>query len=130
MKAAFTVWNNRIAPLFDVARQIHVVESDQGRIVAQSNVSLDHQMAAFKARQLAEMGVETLVCGAISRTLQNMVAAYGIELVAFINGDLEEVIDAWQCDRLCNDDFSMPDARVEAAGVFKIDHSILIGRAK
>ena len=111
MKAAFTVWNDRIAPLFDVARQVHLVESDQGRIVAQTRVSLDTQMPAYKARQLAEMGVETLVCGAISRSVQSMVAAYGIELVAFINGDLDAVIDAWQCGGLCSDAFLMPGCR-------------------
>jgi hypothetical protein len=60
MKAAFAVWNNRIAPLFDVARQIHVVELDQGIITAKTRASIDGQIAAHKTRQLAEIGIKTL----------------------------------------------------------------------
>jgi hypothetical protein len=36
MKAAFASWENRIAPVFDIARQIRVVESEVGRIVGES----------------------------------------------------------------------------------------------
>jgi len=108
MKAAFTVWKNRIAPLFDVSREIHIVEMESSQIVAQSRVFLDNEVPAFKARQLAEMGIKTLVCGAISRALQDLVTAYGITLVAFISGDLQGVIDAWRCDKLCTEAFRMP----------------------
>ncbi len=111
MKIAITVWNNRVAPLFDVAGQIHVVELIQGQIVSQFRAALDSQMPARKAKQLAEMGVKTLVCGAISRSLQLMVTAYGIELIPFINGDLQEVINAWQCGKLRSDAFLMPGCR-------------------
>jgi predicted Fe-Mo cluster-binding NifX family protein len=108
MKTAFTVWKNRIAPLFDVSREIHVVEMKSGQIVAQSRVLLENAVPAFKARQLGEMGIDTLVCGAISRAMQDMVMAYGITLVAFISGDLNGVIDAWQSDKLCTEAFRMP----------------------
>ncbi len=124
MKTAFTVWNNRIAPVFDVSRRIHLVESDQGCIVAQSRVSLDNKMPAYKARQLAEMGVETLVCGAISRSVQSMVAAYGIELVAFINGDLQAVIEAWQGGQLDSEAFLMPGCRGRSGRRFNKGPSI------
>jgi predicted Fe-Mo cluster-binding NifX family protein len=111
MKIAFTVWNNRVAPLFDVARQLHVIEFNQGRIVSQFRAGFDGQIPARKAKQLAEMGVQTLVCGAISRSMQFLVTAYGVELIAFINGDLQEVIDAWQCGKLRSDAFLMPGCR-------------------
>jgi predicted Fe-Mo cluster-binding NifX family protein len=111
MKIAFTVWNDRVAPLFDVARQVHVVESIQGRIVNQFRAPLEGPIPAGKARQLTRMGVQTLVCGAISRSLQYLVIAYGIELIAFINGDLQEVIDAWQRGELRRDAFLMPGCK-------------------
>jgi predicted Fe-Mo cluster-binding NifX family protein len=111
MKAAFTVWNDRIAPLFDVARQIYVVESDDGHIIDQQRVTLGSDVPAVKARQLSEMGIGTLVCGAISRSVQSMVNAYGIELVSFINGDLQAVVDAWQNNALSGSAFLMPGCR-------------------
>jgi predicted Fe-Mo cluster-binding NifX family protein len=111
MKTAFTVWNDRIAPLFDVAGEIHVVESEAGNIIAESRVSLDDPMPALKIRRLADMGVQLLICGAISHSAQSMVTAYDIELAAFINGDLDTVIDAWLCDELYADVLRMPGCK-------------------
>jgi predicted Fe-Mo cluster-binding NifX family protein len=108
MKTAFTVWNDRIAPLFDVAGKIHVVESEAGNITAQTRLCLDDPSPALKVRRLADLGVQMLVCGAISRSARNMVKAYGIELVAYISGDLDTVIEAWQHDQLGTDVLRMP----------------------
>jgi predicted Fe-Mo cluster-binding NifX family protein len=108
MKTAFTVWNDRIAPLFDVASKIHLVESEAGDITAQTSVCFDDPLPALKVKQLADLGVQMLVCGAISRASRNMVTAYGIELVAYTNGDLDTVIKAWQHDQLRTDVLRMP----------------------
>ena len=108
MKTAFTVWNDRIAPLFDVAGKIHVVESEAGNITAQTSVCLDDPLPALKVRRLADLGVQMVVCGAISRSARNMLSAYGIELVAYINGNLDTVIDAWQHHQLRTDVLRMP----------------------
>ncbi len=58
--------------------------------------------------RLAELDVGTLVCGAISRPLHEMVAAHGIEVIPFVAGDLSEVIQAWLGDKLEHDTFAMP----------------------
>jgi predicted Fe-Mo cluster-binding NifX family protein len=108
MKTAFAAWNNRIAPVFDVARHIHIVESESGQIVGEAREELTDDVPARKALHLAELDIGTLVCGAISRPLQAMVAAYGIRVVPFVAGDLREVIDAWLSGRLEKDVFAMP----------------------
>ena len=108
MKTAFSVWNNRIAPVFDVTRQVRLVEVADGRIVHEDNESLPENLPAGKAIRLTELGVGTLVCGAISRPLQEMVAAYGIRVVPFVAGDLCEVIQAWISGGLDGDTFVMP----------------------
>lgn len=108
MKAAFTVWEERIAPVFDVSRQIHLVETDKSNIVSQTRVPLSNAHPAVKAQQLAEMGVTLLVCGAISRTVEQIVAAYGIELICFVHGELSTVVDAWQHGTLGEKSFCMP----------------------
>lgn len=108
-KAAFASWNDRIAPVFDVSRSIHLVETEGGRIVRQKAVGVAGDMASLKAACLAELGVGTLVCGAISKPLQVMIAAYGIQVISFVAGDLQEVIQAWAGGRLgVSDDYIMP----------------------
>jgi len=109
MKAAFSTWENRIAPVFDVARQVRLVEAESGRILGETLETLESEVPLQKAHRLAELGVEALVCGAISRPLQAMVSSYGIRVLAFLAGDLREVIEAWlRNDLLKNDSFTMP----------------------
>jgi predicted Fe-Mo cluster-binding NifX family protein len=108
MKSAFSAWDNRIAPVFDVARHIHVVEAEAGRAVNETKELLADDIPVQKALRLAELGVGTLVCGAISRPLHEMVAAHGIEVIPFVAGGLSEVIQAWLRNKLEHDTFAMP----------------------
>jgi len=108
MKAAFAHWDHRIAPVFDIARRLHVAEAESGRIVVETEEVLEDGMPVRKALRLAELGVGTLVCGAISRPLQKIVAAYGVHVIPFVAGDLGEVIQAWLRGGLEGDDFAMP----------------------
>ena len=107
-KTAFACWDDRISPVFDIARRIHVVEADSGRIVAETREVLADDPPAQKALRLVELGAGTLVCGAISRPFHEMVAAVGIRVIPFVAGDLSEVIQAWLSGNLESDTFVMP----------------------
>lgn len=108
MKAAFAAWDNRIAPVFDVARQIYVVEAESGKIVYETLEILADDLPVQKAIRLANLGVGTLVCGAISRPLHELLVAYDIRVIPFVAGDLGEIIQAWVGGRLNSASFAMP----------------------
>ncbi len=107
-KAAFAAWDKRIAPVFDVVRQIHVVEANAGQVVRETQESLADDLPVQRALHLAELGIDILVCGAISRTLHDMVAANGIRIIPFVAGGLREVIQAWLAGGLDWQTFAMP----------------------
>jgi len=108
-KAAFAYWDNRIAPVFDNARQLYLVESDgSGQITAEAQETMPDEQPVQKAIRLAELAVDTLICGAISRSLHEIVCTYGIQVVPFVAGELHEVIQAWRRDNLHAEDFAMP----------------------
>lgn len=111
MKIAFAHWDNRIAPVFDTARQIHVIETESGRVVRETQETLSEDMTVQKVLRLVELGIGILVCGAISRSMQGLVSAYGIQVIPFVAGDLPEVIQAWLCGNLMHDAFVMPGCR-------------------
>jgi predicted Fe-Mo cluster-binding NifX family protein len=108
MKTAFSVWEQRIAPVFDTARQVHLVESAGGRVKAETNHAFSGDDLSGKVVWLTEKGVGTLVCGAVSRTVQEQLTAGGIKVVPFVAGDLREVIRAWQDGTLHGSAFTMP----------------------
>ncbi len=131
MKTAFAYWEKRIAPVFDTARQLHVVEVKAGRIVAETKEVLADNLPVQKAITLTELGIGTLVCGAISRPLREMVAAYGIKVIPFVAGALNEVIQAWLIGKLGRDTFAMPGCcgrsrrqRRKLGGINKEEHSM------
>jgi predicted Fe-Mo cluster-binding NifX family protein len=107
-KAAFATWENRVAPVFDVAREVRLVEADGGRIVRESRKLLPGDLPGEKALRLAELGVDTLVCGGISRGILAIVTGYGIRVIPFIAGDLRQVIEAWLGGTLNGNEFAMP----------------------
>jgi len=108
MKTAFSSWNNRIAPVFDVARQVFLVEIDADRIISEIVETIPPDDFMAKAQCLAELGVSTLICGAISRSMQVLVTSYGIIVIPFVAGDLQEVVHAWLDGRIHDDLFAMP----------------------
>ena len=109
MKAAFSYSGSRIAPVFDVADRICLVDTSDGQDrSSRETQQLTACLPVQKALQLAELGVEILVCGAISRSLNETIAAYGIKLIPFVAGELDEVIQAWISGKLDRESFIMP----------------------
>jgi len=108
MKTAFAYWGERISPVFDSSRQIYVVEEDSGRIVGASQEMLPGDVPVQKVNRLVELGIATLVCGAISRQLRGLVEAHGIQVIPFVAGELEEIVRAWRRNGLGGDTFAMP----------------------
>jgi len=108
MKTAFSVWEQRIAPVFDTARQVHLVESDGTRIMTEKALALTGEDLPQKVACLADLEVTTLVCGAVSRPLQEQLTAAGITVVPFVAGDLRQVIQASFDGTLTGAAFTMP----------------------
>ena len=107
MKVAFSVWNSRIAPVFDVAGTVIVREFVDGKIGSEETVSISVDDANEKIEALLDIGVTDIVCGALSRRFQFFIEEKGIKVVPFISGDIDEVSTAFAEGRLDNS-FSMP----------------------
>lgn len=108
MKTAYAYWENRIAPVFDSAQQIFVVDTNGTRSNTEQKIALPAGSPFQKAAHLTELGIQKLVCGAISRPLHDWLLAQGVNVIAFVAGDLQEVIRANISGELQNGHFSMP----------------------
>lgn len=108
MKVAFSNWENRIAPLFDTAEEILLVELEGDKVLNESLEKISGEFPLQRALRLEELGVEVLVCGAISRPMQRALLSYKVELYSFVAGELHKVLQGWISDRLRSDSFAMP----------------------
>lgn len=107
MIAAFTIWNGRIAPVFDVAGQALLVDSSAPDS-APSTLQLPQDDAEGRLRFLRQHQVQVVVCGAMTRYTSRFAQGLGIEVLPFIAGDQQEIIDTWLSGNLTDNKFSMP----------------------
>jgi len=108
MNVALTVWNGRISPVFDVARDFLVLTLEDGRVVDTRLEKFDSGQAMQKPALLSALQIHTLICGAISRPLAEMATSFGIQTLSFIAGETEQVINAFLADDLPSPALSMP----------------------
>ena len=108
MIAVFASWQGRIAPVLDVATEITVVTVDDGRVTSQTTRQVAPGPPLSRAQAILETGCEVLVCGAISRPMQAMIAGQGVQVIGFVTGELNQVIDGWLSDSLASRMFIMP----------------------
>jgi len=116
MKLALTTWNGRISPVFDVSRQVVVMETKSGKIINRQKHDLELSEPSVKVSRLTELGIDTLICGAVSRPLADMIVARGIKLVPFVAGETDQVAEAYLAGNLLNTVFAMPGCCVRQRG--------------
>lgn len=108
MKVALTIWEGRISPVFDVSREVVVLTVERGAVTAREVERLEALGAAEKAARLAALGVEVLICGAISGAPYQELVARGLRVFGFVAGDVDEVVAAFLAGRLPSPALSMP----------------------
>ena len=108
MRVALTVWEGRISPVFDTARSLLIVDIEDGWPVARHDEQLSAHTAHETMARLRALGVEVLICGAVSRPLAEMIRACGIRLLPFVSGERDEVVAALIAGRIPDIAFAMP----------------------
>ncbi|MBN2645761.1 MAG: hypothetical protein JXR59_09845 [Desulfuromonadaceae bacterium] len=101
MKTAFTIWQDRIAPVFDVASRVRCIDFTTPH-AEPSELTLPAGDAFDKVGFLAGQGIRRLVCGAISRPVQMAACQAGIEVIGFVAGEIDDVISACRNGSLHN----------------------------
>lgn len=111
MKVAFTEWNGRIAPVFDVSNTALLIDTGVTDDSRERDVRLPLDSPSAKVAFLADQGVDLLVCGAITRQVQRMAEAEGIQVYPFVSSNIKDAVDAWMHGRLDQASYSMPGCR-------------------
>lgn len=107
-RAAFSLWNDRIAPVFDVARNLLIVDAADGAVTARIERRFSGDSPHERALRLMSLQVEQVICGAITREIDCALKDRGIKVISFVSGDLEQVIEAWLQGRLHEQHLHMP----------------------
>jgi len=108
MRVAIPIADGRISPVFDVARRLLLVDIESEREVRRTEEVLEEPELAARARRVAELGADVLICGAISRPLEAMLLSAGVEVIPQTCGPMEDVLRAFLSGQLTEQAFVIP----------------------
>ena len=108
MKVAVTVWENRISPLFDATRTLLIANIHNRVVIEKHLVSFDCISPFARATALEELGVRTLICGGVSDFFAKLIEARNIQIIGFVAGQVDEVLEAYLRGALFHKKFRMP----------------------
>ena len=111
MKIAIPVWGYYVSTVFDFSDRLLIVDVDSGCIESRSTVHFVANTIVGKAARLKEIGVQVLLCGAISRLLERMIVTSGMTVVPFLRGTADEILEAYLSGRLLDRSFVLPGCR-------------------
>ncbi len=108
MKIAIPIYNGNVSNVFDFAGKLLLVDVENDKEINRSEVALNSPLLPQRVDQLKGLEVDVLVCGAISRVLANMVTVSGIQVLPYVTGSTEDVLQAYLTGQLAKPEFSMP----------------------
>ena len=108
MRVAIPIADGRISPVFDVARRLLLADIENKREVRRTEKVLEEMELAARARRVAEVGAEVLICGAISRPLEAMLLSTGVDVIPQTCGPVEDVLRAFASGQLTEQAFVIP----------------------
>ena len=108
MKVAIPTWTGRVSPVFDVAKRLLVVDLEGDGRANREEVSIEETQLLPRAQRVTQLGVNVLICGAISMPLEAMLVSAGVQVIPHTCGTVEEVLQAFASGRLTDETFLMP----------------------
>ncbi len=108
MRLAISIWNQHISPVFDCAANVLLVDGDRTHELNRQLVRFTELLPAHRVEQLAQFDIEILICGAVTRSLEKLLIASGISVLARRCGNVEEVLRAFFEGKLNDHRFCLP----------------------
>ena len=97
-----------VSPLFDVSDRLDLIEIIHNKPVRRALITLKQREPFLRTREMAGMGIDVLICGAVSYPFETAITSTGIRILGFVCGELNAVIDAFIQNGSLDRRFDMP----------------------
>jgi len=105
---AIAVWEDRVSSVLDFSQRVIVVELENGGETSRMQIDLVERSAFAKLARLQDLGIKVLICGAVSQPLASASIACGMQLLAYVTGKVDDVLNAYQAGQLGLPQFTLP----------------------
>ncbi len=110
-RAAITVWEDRISPVFESSGFLLIVKVLRGLVTDRSIIPFDPEKLQELVSLFRRDGISVLICGAITNEQAEIMQKAGIEIVSFISGNQKDVLKLLQDSQPAWDLIKMPGCR-------------------
>jgi len=115
MRLCLACYENRLAVLFDNTGEFRMYSIEGTHISPAGHLSLPFSDLPSKVSSILSCGVNTLICGGISGCTLRFLASTDIDVIPWICGDIDTVLQAWQNNTL--EKLAMPGCRGQCRGL-------------
>lgn len=95
MTVAIPIWQDRVSPVFDAASRLLVVRRGRGRKVDRQELALDSVAPDALIQTVMDLGIDVLLCAAISYPLRLALERRGVRVEGNLCGEVEPILRAF-----------------------------------
>jgi len=110
-RVAITIWNGRVSPVMDTACRLLVLDIVDGRQVSRDIINIPQGDMSYRASFISELGIDTLICGAVSQQFNQVITALGTKTYPWCCGDVNEIVVAYSSGTFRIGNFPSPGCR-------------------
>ena len=115
-RVAIPIWQGRVSPVLDTAERLWICDVDSTHHSTPRLVELTPADMRRRTEFLRNLGIATVLCGALSRPLHSLLLGAGISVWPWLTGAVEEVLAAYSEGRLDMDRYLLPGCRRRQRG--------------
>jgi predicted Fe-Mo cluster-binding NifX family protein len=111
MKIAVPAFGTRVSPRFDCAPIILLVTVDDGKVVGQEELEANGWTSQARVGRLVELGVETVICGAIDWASAESLRAARVAVYCWVTGEVGDAVECLLRGELVSEAMTAPGGR-------------------
>lgn len=111
MNIALATYKDRIASLFESSDRFIIFDSNKQEIQRPHTVLIRDNSASTLLHELKTHDARVVICGAISGCTSQMLEGQGIQVIPWVTGYINDVIEAYRNRHLTSPAFIMPGCR-------------------
>ncbi len=100
MKIAIPRFGEEVGPCFGHSATITIFTIRRKKVIDHVDFSLQSQEALDRVRLLRDQQVDVLICGGLQDVLEEMLRSRGIEVISWVTGKVDELIELFMQGRL------------------------------
>jgi predicted Fe-Mo cluster-binding NifX family protein len=113
IRIAIPIFHHSVSPVLDTCNRLLIIDYEKKTEVDRREIAFDIYSQSQRFEIIKKINPDTVICCGISDAFDRMLQAANIKLVCGIVGDVQQVAEAFLCNRLDAPCFKMPGLKAD-----------------